>query len=507
MLKVLVNHWYGLSIKSKFLLFIIFTILCVSLLSFFTQRYAFGFMDEFNNTLTSYYRINKLLVEVQENRRNIEKYLKDMRKEDLDRFAQVKKSLMETLDMVDKESNHSLETYFLIRAVRNALDVYFEKCDSALEVRRKSSENYYIHFYEANHISQYIEDYISQLLYVRLREGSWFYNQLVGKANGMKVTTFVAIVIMSIISIVFGLVFSNHITRPIRKLAISSTKMSKGDLDVKQIQVKSNDEVGVLAEAFNHMIGNIREMVNDLKEKSELERKLHEEELKNIKIQQLLKEAEFLGLQSQINPHFLFNTLNVISRISMFEKADNTTRLIQSLSNLFRYNLGSESKTLTLAKEIEITKEYMMIQQFRFGERLRFDVRCRTNVENVMIPRFTLQPLIENAIIHGIEPKERGGTVRIKIQEQDGSVLIKVIDGGTGITKERLNAILNTDSKEHKGHTTGIGLANVMSRLKLYFNDENCFNIRSKPGLGTVIRISIPMKRGEESVVQAADCG
>ena len=219
--------------------------------------------------------------------------------------------------------------------------------------------------YEALKINNYIKGYIQQLLNISLREGNWFYNnELVPEANYVRNITLVSIILISLLCLFFAVLFSNYLTKPIRKLAASSIKMSEGNLDIEDIGLKSKDEVGILGDSFTKMSVSIKRMVDDLKVKSLIEKMLHEEELKNVKMEQLLKEAEFMGLQSQINPHFLFNTLNIIARTSMFENAENTTKLIQFLSAIFRYNLESQSDYITLSKEIEITEKYIYIQKY-----------------------------------------------------------------------------------------------------------------------------------------------
>ncbi|MDK2799581.1 MAG: hypothetical protein PWP27_847 [Clostridiales bacterium] len=494
-IKTIKNQWYRSSIKNKLLFFFITIIFFVSVISFYSHYNAYRFMEHFNHNLTSYFRINKLLIQIRDHKKIIRTYLKDLQIEDFEAYQKSVDSINTTLSEVERESN-SLDTYLLIRAIKNSLTSYYRECDLAIRTRKaeKEGENYYIYFYRASRISDYIENYIQQLLYVTLSEDSWFYGQLVEKARIMKTVTFISILSICLFGLGFGLVFSNYLTGPIRKLAQTSLQMSEGDLNVKKIEVKSMDEVGILAHSFNKMSSSIRQLVNDLTEKSRLEKKLHEEELKNIRMQQLLKDAQFIGLQSQINPHFLFNTLNAIARTSMFEQADRTTKLIQSLSNLFRYNLANDSKDVTLAKELKIVQEYLYIQQYRFGDRIKFDLRCHADTEKIFIPAFTLQPLVENAIIHGIEPKEEGGMLRISIFEKNKKIIIKIVDNGVGISKERLAALLSHEDYKHIGHMTGIGIENVSSRLKLYYNTDDCFRIKSKVGWGTLIIILIPMR-------------
>ena len=499
-LKAIKNNWYRFSIKNKQLIFIGIIILCVSFISIYIHAVTHKSIEQLSKSVTDYSRINNLLVQLRINKLFVESYLKEKKVKDLNEYKQSKDIIKLVLDQIEAKQD-TTQSYFLIAAIKNGLVSYYEGCNTALEIRQSGDENYYVHFFQAARIYEYIEHYIRQLLHIKLSENSRFYDRLIDRASIMRTITFAGILAMSIICLGFGLLFSNYLTKPVRKLAAASLQMSKGNLDVKQIEVRSLDEVAVLANAFNKMSMSIRRLVTDLKQKSAIEKRLYEEKLKNITMQQLLKEANFLALQSQINPHFLFNTLNIISRTSMFEQAVNTTNLIQSLSKLFRYSITNQNSNVTLTEEIKIVEEYMHIQMYRFGSRIKFDLRCDIDTDDIIVPCFILQPLVENAIIHGIESKENGGMVRVKIVKRDEIVLVKIIDNGAGIPKSRLEEVLNREKETHMGHTNSIGIMNVLNRVNLYCNDKKCFKIKSKVNLGTLVVISFPAKGGERKIV------
>lgn len=505
MYSIFINQWHRLSVKSKQLVFYALVILFVSLISSYLVSTTYDLVDEFNTDIKSYYTVNQFNARLTENKSLLETFLKSRNTADSQAYFQNVSTLKTLLDQIDRESNNTLETYYLMNSIRNGLNAYLEKSDYAIVQRLSNSETYFLYFYEATHICEYVEGYIQKLLYVRLSEGSWFHNILVSKAKSAKNIAFISIVAISMLCLGFALVFSHHLTGPLRKLAKASIEMSEGNLDVGEIEVKSSDEVGVLTHSFNKMSFSIKQHVDSLNEKALIEKKLHEEELENIKIQKLLKEAEFLALQSQINPHFLFNTLNAISRTSMFGQTDLTTKLIKSMSDILRYSLTNHKKAVSLSKEIEIIKGYIFIQHHRFGERLKYELKCSIDTADIKIPCFSLQPLVENAIIHGIEPSEDGGAVRLRIYKKGTNVIIKIIDNGIGISKDKINSILKCEFDDSDGHTTGIGINNVITRLRLYFNEYHCFKIKSKVGIGTVITISFQAGREVTEDVQAID--
>jgi ligand-binding sensor protein len=198
-------------------------------------------------------------------------------------------------------------------------------------------------------------------------------------------------------------------------------------------------------------------------------------------IEDTLRLLELKTLQSQVNPHFLFNTLNMVAKQALLEKAQKTAEIVYSFSKLLRYNLGKIDKVVTLAEEINSIQDYLFIQKKVSGEILQ-----------VKIPFMTLQPIVENAIIHGLEPKIDGGDVLIRGELSGSDVVIEISDNGLGIEADRLREIMKRSSLSGKGHTTGIGIANVNERLKHYYGADHGLEIISQWGKGTTVRISIP---------------
>ena len=197
-----------------------------------------------------------------------------------------------------------------------------------------------------------------------------------------------------------------------------------------------------------------------------------------------------IPLQSQINPHFLFNTLNVIGGMAMLENAETTEQMIKSLSTLFRYNLKNSSSETILSKELSVVKDYMYIQQMRFGERIGYEIECDIEADKVIVPTFTFQPLVENAIIHGLSPKEEGGKIYINVCECEESIFITVQDTGIGMQPERLEE-LKKKLREGNVSNESIGVGNVYRRFKIMY-PKGEFTIFSEVNRGTLIKLQIP---------------
>jgi sensor histidine kinase YesM len=492
-------YWYRLSIRNKLMLFFCVLIVFPSILTMYSQYAGHKAMDDSFLNLKGYFKIYQLKMKIDEDKTLLQSYIQHGGKPALDQVQASHKEIEGILVELRNEVD-TTEVYLVQKSIDFFWRSYIEQGDLAIVLRdeQDSNSNYYKPFFQALNVSGYLEGRMSDLINIRLSEGNQYFLKLLDKANVVKNFVLIGNSLIIVLVMVFGYLFSKNLTLPIQQLALASIQMSAGKLDINKINVNSADEVGILARSFNKMSSNIRRLVKNLEEKSLIENRLHEEEVKNIKMQKLLNDAQFMGLQAQINPHYLFNTLNMISRNSMFEGADKTTLLIQSLSKIFRYHLEDHSKAVSLKKELDIVKEYIFIQNERFSGRIQVELQCdqQLDTENIVIPCFTIQPIVENGISHGLESLEEGGKMRISVREREDHVAISIVDNGVGMQKEKVTKLV-TDSVEEG--VAGIGISNVMNRLRLFFNHE-CLAIKSKPGIGTRITIRIPLRKEEPSI-------
>jgi sensor histidine kinase YesM len=497
--------WSSLTLRNKQLTFFAALIGTISFISLFSQYRLSLFLDEFQSNLDSYFTINRYLIELRTIRGQMNRFMREGSLESLQTVMSTKEGLTGILEMIDRQSNTSLETYFLIRALRNGQTVYLQKSMEAIELKQKEVDAYYLPYYYSDKVAEYLEGYTSQLLNICLSQGNQSYQILTQRVQESRNLVLFLLILISILCIAFAILFTNSLTRPIQRLASAAGRMAAGDLETPSVPISSEDEVGVLENSFNRMRENIRRMFLDLEEKAELEKKLHEEELRNVSMQRSLNEAQFLNLQSQINPHFLFNTLNLLSRSADFERAGQTAELVRSLASLFRYSFQGQRHSVTLREEMEFVEEYLRIQTRRFGNRIRYIRNCRVEPETIRIPCFTLQPFVENALLYGLEPKEEGGVLRIKISQYKDRVRIRILDTGLGMDEQVLAGLKVRDSVPmgiEQGRS--IGIKNVMARLRIFFDAQEDFRMYSKLGRGTLVWISFPP--GGNGHVQSPDC-
>jgi two-component system sensor histidine kinase YesM len=279
------------------------------------------------------------------------------------------------------------------------------------------------------------------------------------------------IVIASIISFVLSL----SITRPIIDLNQSINKVEKGNLNVRALG-EGKDEIGQLATSFNHMIEQISSL---------MERTLNEQKQKS--------DLEFQILQSQINPHFLYNTLDSIKWLAVFQNVENISDMVTSLINLLKYNISRNSKLVELKDELKCIEDYVEIQKFRFGNEfhLKFDIEPGT--ENKFILKFILQPLVENAIFHGFETIDYIGVITVRSRLVGDSLLLNVEDNGNGLDTDAQDLKAFDKSKRKMMHSS-IGLQNVKDRIHLYFGGKGSLSLINNPKKkGAVVQILLPL--------------
>ncbi|MCX7788682.1 MAG: sensor histidine kinase [Spirochaetes bacterium] len=485
------------TIRNKQLSFFAAIISIISFFNLYSQYRLSILLDEFQSNLDSYFTMNQYLIELRSLRGSMNRFIREGSLESLQQAMSLKDELNVTLERVDRQSNTSLETYFLLRALRNGQGVCLQKYMEAIELKQKGVSTSFIPYYAADRIADYLEGYTSQLLNIRLSQGNKSYQALTNRVDQSRTLMGILFLFISLLSIGFAILFTNSLTKPIQRLAVTAERMASGDLNTPPVPVSSKDEVGILEVSFNRMRENIQRMFRELQDKAELEKRLHAEELRNVDMERSLKEAQYLNLQSQINPHFLFNTLNLLSRSADFERAHRTAELVRSLSHLFRYSFRKHGPCVSLQEELDFVEEYLRIQTLRFGNRIRYVRQCTTEVEQVSIPAFTLEPLVENALIYGLEPKEEGGVIRIKISQFRDRIRIRVLDTGLGMD-DRLLKELREKERKTKESGRGIGLQNVRARLRIFFDAQEEFKIYSKRGRGTLVWISLPVNgKGE----------
>lgn len=374
-----------------------------------------------------------------------------------------------------------------IRNLCSMIDHYLEGADNTVVFKRgNQTENYIEGYQQAKKEYSYIVEYIQQMMSSDLSNSAERYNALRQEIEVKTILNYAFFGITVLLIIVLIFLFSYSITKPISKLALYAEDVSKGNFDVRVEEDHSSREMNLLYRTFSMMIVSVKDYVDELHEKQKLVKTLSEEKINSLKIKNALREAELTALQAQINPHFIFNTINIGSRIAMLQGDQETCEYLEDTANVFRYNLKGLDIDATLQEEVDNVCAYMNLLIVRFGEVVKFDLNIPNDAEIkcLKIPRMTLQPLVENAYIHGISQNEEGGTIRLFAEKGDDCVYVTIANNGSVFPEEKIKSILQGtyNKKEHSpesGHTTGIGLDNVLKRLRLFYNNDDVMEIIS----------------------------
>lgn len=278
---------------------------------------------------------------------------------------------------------------------------------------------------------------------------------------------------VAVLSIAAAYQISHEITKPITKLSEATVRFGDGDFSAK-CEIDSQEEIGRLAQQFNTMADKIHDLIYGVYQQEALTR-----------------QAELKSLQMQINPHFLYNTLEAVNWMARINGINEIGDAVKALGNLMRSTL-SAPRFITIREELSNLNSYLSIQKYRYGDKLTATVAAQEDILDLYIPKLIIQPILENAIVHGIEQKVGAGTVSVSITKEQNVVTVCVLDDGVGMPAELTNQIINGEHPmQDEGHTL-VGVYNVNTRLQMYFGKEFGLRLENNPGGGVLATISYP---------------
>jgi Putative regulator of cell autolysis len=487
------------SIISRMTAIFVVTIMLISITSFFVLITSRDLITKMDDMFSVYVEMEEFMGYLENVDSNLTKYLSMDDSDSLLNYYKYKDIFLEKTQRMFNASHGIYSQEDLInKDIAYMVESYLSETDAAVMAKGWDDADEYIARYaKASEIKEYINTYADRLNLSKLDVNTAQYLHMSDDINKLQVTNIILIVsvIGMNILVVFRMTFD--MTRPIVSLAKSAGDISKGNFDIDDIKVYSQDELSVMAHAFNDMKHSIKQYIAELHDKADTESKLFEQQIENLKIQSLLADAEMKALQMQINPHFLFNTLNAGVQMAMLEGADRTSAFLDDIAKIFRYNVKSLNRKVKIRDELDAVRAYGNLFHVRFGDDIKFDYDIDCSLLDTLVPPLIIQPMVENATIHGFENLEKGGVVRISLERDEECIRIGIEDNGSGMDEETRRRILNSDwfESEKSGHTTGIGISNVVARLRLFFGVEDVISIDSKVGKGTKVVLKIPFQK------------
>jgi two-component system sensor histidine kinase YesM len=372
------------------------------------------------------------------------------------------------------DSTENSERLESVKKYLNNLETYKKRIEENLEEGNRYEDNIEIWENDVQIVTSLLRETFMQYIYYEAKdlelmrsEYQSFYEVLL---------RFSVVAIVCIVLLVFFLFYHVpiSITRPIRKLSEVTNQVAGGNFDVR-FDERSSAEVSMLSDSLNTMIDKINELLEQVKTE-----------------QTRLRKAEFEVLQAQINPHFLYNTLDAIVWLAEAGESKKVVSMVESLSEFFRTSLNQGKDIITIKEEIQHVGSYLQIQQVRYQDILTYEIDIPGDLYRYTIPKITIQPIVENALYHGIKNKRGQGMIKIEGQKNEDSFTIKISDNGIGISPERLEQVRDGIKNKVPTQNDIYGLYNVNERIRLNFGENYGISIESIYGEGTVVSIILP---------------
>ncbi|MCR5627739.1 MAG: histidine kinase [Lachnospiraceae bacterium] len=434
-----INFTETLSVQSRILLTTILTSVIISVTNLFLFTNINSVIERINRAYMSNVVINNLHDSLVKVNSSMSEYLNTKSSDAMEEYFKNEQEYTNILSEIDTVSNGE-ETAVLSKNIRNLSLSYMEYSDAAVQARRGHIIEKYRDFYsDAERIYGYINSYIYCLNNEQFAYNTKTHGALVSTFRTLETISLAVLVIMSVINVVLIYLFTRNIMDPVKE----------------------------------------RELVMETH----------------------IKDAELKYLEAQINPHFLFNTLNAGAQLAMMEGADRTSEYIQKMAEFYRYKIHGGSQETTLAKEITLIDNYIYILNVRFSGEIHFEKNINEALINIEMPDMILQPIVENAVNYGIRDSENEGLIKMRVYGSDKDVVVSIQDNGVGMSEERIKQILDNESvASERPDSNGVGLRNVISRLELYYGRRDILTINSEgEGKGTEVCIYLPRENVQDN--------
>lgn len=369
-----------------------------------------------------------------------------------------------------------------VKRIKNArrfvenLKSYNASIEANIAEGNKYEENMEIWENDVQIVTTLLRENIFQYIYYETRDLEQARDEYRDYYLKMISVSIVSFMVIMVLVLAFSYYIPRSITQPISRLSEVTNQVAQGDLDVRS-DVVSGGEVGVLSDSLNTMIDKINELLLQVTQEQ-----IH------------LRESELELLQSQINPHFLYNTLDTIVWLAETGDEKKVVSMVQSLSEFFRTSLSKGKDILTIKEELVHARSYLEIQQVRYSDILEYEIDVPEELTKYLIPKMTIQPLVENALYHGIKNKRGLGKIKISANTDGEYIFVLIEDNGKGMDEERLREVMDGINAKAPNSSKIYGLYNVNERIELKFGPKYGISLKSIPDEGTVATIRLPLK-------------
>lgn len=487
------KKWNKLSLQWKLTLAFAFTSIIMLSINFVMYMNINQMMARIDKVYASNVNLNELSDSLNNLQNSMTEYLNTKSSDAIDSYYRNEQKYLTLLNDLNVLITDN-EMLLMEKNIKYMSENYLKTAFDTVQAKRgRNVEKYKDGYAVAQTSFQNLNAFIYSLNNEQFKYNSSSYQLLLNTLGYMEIISSAILIIIAAVNISLIVLLTKSITKPLNNLAKVANEVAKGQLYVQPVEVSCEDEVGVVTIAFNKMLINIQIYIEQIRNNLEKERELKENELR---MEGHLKDARLKYLQAQINPHFLFNTLNAGAQLAMMEEADNTCLFIEHMAEFFRYNMNKIDQVVTIAEEVHLIDSYIYILNVRFAGDIHFEKEIDESILKTKMPAMVLQPIVENAVNYGIRGINWDGTIRLEVYRGKKDICLCVKDNGIGITGDKISQIiagetLSTD--EITDNSNGVGLVNVIKRLQLYFNREEVIEITSEgKDRGTQVIIHIP---------------
>lgn len=473
---------------------------CILTVNLFIYRQINGTVQRIDAVFTTNVEVSELSATLEQIQNKVYEYLNTKSSSALEDYYRYEQEYRVQIGGLNNQNMDS-EVKMLEKNIRNMSETYLEKTSDTVQAKRgRNVEKYRSLYAEGSQLYQYIKSYMYRLNNLRFQTNSENYQVLLRAMGILETLCIIVIVIVCLICLFVAALLIRNMIGPLTELSVAAYKVGQGDFDVRFPEVVPNDEVGIVTNAFHQMIDSIRENIEKQRISMENEARMKERELS---MEAHLKDAQLKYLQAQINPHFLFNSLNAGAQLASMEDAENTAVFVQKMADFFRYNVKKMEDDANFFEEISAVDNYIYILNVRFAGDICYEKQIDPRVENIRVPSMILQPIVENAVQHGIRDVMDHAKICLSVVREEEQLRVTVSDNGIGMTETQIQNVMsgNPHNARAEGDSTGIGMDNVIKRLKLYYDRDNLFSIYSEgQNCGTEVTILLPLTGGRKNV-------
>ena len=489
------RKWNKLSVQSKFMLSFFFPMVLILAMNLYMFVNVNSMMKKVDEIYISNVNLNELAGQLTKVQDSMTEYLENKGSTALSEYYKADSEYRSSIEAI-KDTPMTSGINVMEKNIYYQSEGYLQVVNEIIQAKRgRNVEKYRSGYEDAVVMYTDLQNCIFSLNNEQFKSNTVTYNALLSSLKYVEILSITILIVIAMVNIIVLFFLTRSMVAPLIDLSHAANKVAKGDFDVQLEEQNGEDEISVVSSAFIKMVSSIQQYINEITESMHRESEMKEHELV---MENRMKEVQLQSLQAQINPHFLFNTLNAGAQLAMMEGAESTTEYISNMADFFRYNLKKIDRDATIEEEINLVDRYIYILNVRFTGEINYEKIIDESVIRTKVPSMILQPIVENAVNYGIRGIDWSGKIILKVYSEDSNVCLSVKDNGIGMEQSKIDKILSGEAIGTKDETqaasNGIGLANVIERLRIYTGKEDVMSILSEgKNKGTEFIIRIPM--------------